>query len=196
MPRVRGILAIGALCLALTACTSPIPGVPGPTGSTPPSDAAAPPQPQAGGGSSQAGGCPLDAADLSTATSLTWELRDTKVDYPLETAESLKATVCVFTAADAPQFGGDPLVLRVDTISGADAAALRTNFERTCTSNDGKLEPSTATDGAEVCRRDSSVVEGNIAGSGRTVDVYVVNADNATAKKLTPSFDDVLAAVS
>lgn len=195
MPRVRATLAISALCVALAACTSAIPGVPAPAGSAP-SDAAAPAEAQAGGGSSQAGGCPLEAADLSAATSLTWELRDTKVDYPLETAESLKATVCVFTAAEAPQFGGDPLVMRVDTVTGADAAALRSNFERTCTSNDGTVEPSTATDGAEVCRRDSSVVEGDIVGSGRTVDVYLVNADTATAEKLTPSFDAVLAAVS
>jgi len=59
----------------------------------------------------------------------------------------------------------------------------------------GAVEDSTAADGAVVCRRDGSVVEGNIAGDGRSVDVYLVNADTDTATSLTPSFEKILSAV-
>jgi hypothetical protein len=188
--RVRRVLAVLPLVLAVVAC-----GASTTTGSPAAAPAAAPDTATVAAGSPTDDGCPLAAADLSSATSLAWELRQTLTDHPLETLESVKATVCVFTAADSPQIGGDPLVLRVDTVTGADAAALRTNFQQNCTGNRGAVEESSAADGAAVCRRDGAVVQGNIAGDGRTVDVYLVNARTDTATSLTPSFDKVLAAV-
>lgn len=106
----------------------------------------------------------------------------------------MKADVCVFTSADRPQQAGDPLVLRVDTVAGAGAAKLRANFEENCTGYRGAVEKSTAADGAEVCRRDGSVVEGNLARDNQTIDIYLVNADADTATSLTPSFEQILAA--
>ena len=46
-----------------------------------------------------------------------------------------------------------------------------------------------------VCMRAGAVVEGDISSGDRTVEVYLVNADAATAAALTPRFDDILAAV-
>ena len=187
---LRLFLAIVPLFAGLVACATPTTG----TASPAPNAAAEAPAP-ATGGSGAADECPLAATDISSATSLDWELRQTEAARPLETLETVKADVCVFTAADRRQAGGDPLVLRVDTVTGADAAKLRTNFEDSCTGNQGKVEDSTAADGAALCRRAGATAEGNIAGGGRSVDVYLVNADTATATSLTPSFEKILSAV-
>jgi hypothetical protein len=187
---LRLFLAVVPLCVGLVACAASTTGTAAPAPAAP-AEAAAP----ADDGSAGSGDCPLAAADISSATSLTWELRQTEAGRPLETLETVKADVCVFTASDRPQAGGDPLVLRVDTVTGADAVKLRTNFEDNCTGYKGTVEDSTAADGAVVCRRDGSVVEGNIAGDGRSVDVYLVNADTDTATSLTPSFEKILSAV-
>ena len=176
MSHIRAGLAIIALCIVGAGCSSPVTGTPAAEGAGPSAAAPAPPAPAPPGpvpdgaapnGSADGGECPLAASDLSSATSLSWELRRTEKDYPLETAEGLKATVCVFTTSDRPQFGGDPLVMRVDTISGPDAAKLRSNFERVCTENGGELAPTTAAEGAEVCRSRGSVTDGNIADGDR-----------------------------
>lgn len=149
--------------------------------------------PAEGGGAAAApaaaaDGCPIAVDDLSAATSLTWKLREKREDHPLETAESIKATVCLYTAADAPQ-DGDPLVLRADVVTGADAATVKDNFAKTCADNGGQV----AKNG--TCERSGAVVEGLAGGGDRAVEVYLVNADKATAAKLTPSFPAILAAV-
>jgi hypothetical protein len=103
--------------------------------------------------------------------------------------------MCLFTAPHHPQSGGAPLVLRVDVVTGANAATARSAFERSCTENGGRVTDSVAAVGAQVCQRDGTVVEGAVSSSGRTVDVYVVNADTTTATRLTESFDEILGAV-
>ncbi|MBF8194521.1 hypothetical protein ITP53_54480 [Nonomuraea sp. K274] len=152
---------------------------------------------EAGGGQDRSSDdCPLTAEALTKATALNWELREKKEDHPLETAESIKATVCLYTAADAPQRGSDPLVMRADVVTGADAAAVRKDFSDTCTEYGGKVRSSASPEGAVVCDRDGSVVEGVIGSDDRVVSVYLGNADKATAAKLTPAFDQILAAVN
>ncbi|MER6177045.1 hypothetical protein [Streptosporangium sp. NPDC001681] len=141
------------------------------------------------------GGCPLTPEALSKATSLSWELQERKDDHPLETAESIKVTACLYAAADAPQDGSDPLVLRADVATGADAATIRKDFIDTCTEYGGKVGDSAAADGAIVCDRNGSTVEGLVGGADRVVNVYLVNAEAATAGRLTPAFDRILAAV-
>ncbi|GAA4559048.1 hypothetical protein [Planotetraspora kaengkrachanensis] len=139
------------------------------------------------------GGCPLTAESLSKTTSLTWELRETEENHPLETAESIKATVCLFTAADAPQQGSDPLALRADVVTGGDVATVRQAFTDSCSGFGGKERESGK---GVVCERNKVVVEGLVEGGGRLVNVYLVNADTPTATKLTPVFDQILASVS
>lgn len=141
-----------------------------------------------------ASGCPFTPESLGQATSLTWELREKRDDHPLETAESIRATVCLYTAADAPQDGSDPLSLRADVVTGADAATVRKNFTDTCTEYGGAIRDAASGKGAVVCDRAGSVVEGLTGGDDRTVNVYLVNADKATAVKLTPAFDRILTA--
>ncbi|MFD8527292.1 hypothetical protein ACFV0L_07750 [Streptosporangium canum] len=141
------------------------------------------------------GGCPLTVAGLSEATSLTWELREKREDHPLETMESVRATACLYTAADAPQDGSDPLALRVDVVTGDGIAKVREEFEGNCGEFGGKLLDSAAGDGSVVCKRNGTIVEGLVGGTDRLVNVYLVNAGRATAAKLTPAFDKILAAV-
>lgn len=178
-------VALGTLvCAAACACTSTTPGTPSPTVTTGSAVAAdqAPP-----------GGCPLGVEDLSSATGLGFELRDTREDYPLETVEA-KGQVCVFTSSDRPQAAGDPLVLRVDTVTGAGAAVLQSTFASTCVQAGGSVENADV-EGARVCRSRGSVTEGEVVGADRTVDVYFVVVDQETAAMITPKFGQILAAV-
>lgn len=72
MPVKRSLLAVLPF-LGVLACSSPMAGTP----------AAAPdPPPAAAAGQGPTDGCPLAAADLSTATALSWELRLTEADRP------------------------------------------------------------------------------------------------------------------
>jgi hypothetical protein len=80
-------------------------------------------------------------------------------------------------------------------VSGANAATARKDFTSTCTENGGTVRDSSSTEGAAVCNRAGSVVEGVVGGDDWTVGVYFVNADTATAKKFTPAFEKILAAV-
>ncbi|MEU7741625.1 hypothetical protein [Nonomuraea sp. NPDC049158] len=148
-----------------------------------------------GGNPKPTGGCSLTVEELSKATSLSWELKEKRDDHPLETLESVKASVCLYTAADAPQAGSDPLVLRTDTVGGKDVAAVRQEFTESCTGYDGKVRESAAAAGAVVCDRDGAVVEGLVESVDRLVNVYFVNADETTATKLTKKFDAILTAV-
>ncbi|WP_049559060.1 hypothetical protein [Nonomuraea sp. SBT364] len=137
-------------------------------------------------------GCPLTPQALGEATSLRWDL-DRRDDHPLETMESIKATVCLYTAADAPQQGSDPLTMRLDLVEGADAATVRKGFTDTCTENGGTVRD---TSGAQVCDRDGSVGEGLTGGGDRAIIAYWVNADTSTATEFTPAFGRILAAVA
>ncbi|MFD0732869.1 hypothetical protein [Planotetraspora mira] len=138
-------------------------------------------------------GCPLSVESLGQATSLGWELKEQLYDHPLETAESIKATVCLFTSAEAPQEGSDPLALRADVVLGADVARVRQAFSDSCSGFGGKLRDSGK---GVVCERNKVVVEGLVGDDNRLVNVYLVNADKATATKLTPVFDKIVASVA
>jgi hypothetical protein len=141
-----------------------------------------------------ADGCPITVDMLGKATSLDWKLQEKRDDHQLETLESVKATVCLWTAADAPQAGGDPLVLRADIVTGGDAATVRKEFSDNCTEYGGKLGDSSG-EGGTVCDRDGAVVEGLVGSDDRLVNVYLVNADKPTATKLSPAFGEILGAV-
>jgi hypothetical protein len=130
----------------------------------------------------------VSEAESSAATALSWKLSTTKKDLPLETMESVKVTACVYTAAEAQQSGGDPLVLRVDVVDPKDAEVVRADFDSSCGRQGGTRR---ATAGGAVCDRDGVVVDGY---TGNLVLVLLVNADKEIAAKLTPSFEKVLAA--
>jgi hypothetical protein len=137
---------------------------------------------------SAGGDCPLTAEELSSATSLSFKQEETRKDHPLETLESVKVTACIYTAAEAKQAGGDPLVVRVDVVPAKDTGTVKQNFASTCTEFGGKER---AAGGGTVCERNGSVVDGVI---GNLVVVSIVNADKDVAVKLSPSFGKVLAA--
>jgi hypothetical protein len=147
----------------------------------------------AGDGQGKKVGCPLSVESLGKATSLSWELKEQLYNHPLETAESIKATVCLFTSAEAPQEGSDPLALRADVVLGPDVAKVRQAFTDSCSGFGGKVSDSGK---GVVCERNKVVVEGLVGDDNRLVNVYLVNADKATATKLTPAFADVIAAVA
>lgn len=174
--RVRALVVVLCASAAVAACGSD-------SGSASGSDGAAD-----GGGAIEA--CPLTADELSSATALTWELSETRDDHPLETMESVTVTACLFTAPEARQQGGDPLVARVDVVSPADADAVRSDFSSTCTEFGGAEQQA---GGGTVGERGDVVVDGIV---GDLVMVSVVNADTATAQTLTPSFPKILTAAS
>jgi len=190
MRRTAGLLlTTAAFCLTATACATT--GTPTAATGGKAVDATT----STGTTGTPVGDCPLAASDLSTATGLAFELADVRKDHELETQPDVKALVCVYTSSAKPQDAGDPLVLRVDTVNGANAAAVRAKFESSCTDNGGTLGDSTVTN-AKTCARGGNTIEGDIAADGRTVDVYFVNATTDTATDLTRSFDKVLASVA
>ncbi|MDQ4097829.1 MAG: hypothetical protein M3144_08190 [Actinomycetota bacterium] len=129
---------------------------------------------------------------LSAATSLRWELSERRENHPLETNESIRATVCLFTAGTARQSGGDPLVFRTDVVTGRDAPTVRREFADTCQTLSGVMRPS---GGGSVCERNGVVVDA-VKGEGeRVVAASLVNADTSTAASLTPAFTKILEAI-
>jgi hypothetical protein len=190
MRRAAGLLMSSVLGVVLCGCgvqASTTAGTPAPV----PPAAAAP----AEADGAEPTGCPLSAAELSSTTGMTFELRTTEADRKLETLPSVTALVCVFTSSDRPQMGGDPLVLRVDTVTGPNAATVRSEFEKSCTRNGGTLGDSEVA-GGKTCTSRGSTTEGNVISGDRTVSVYFVLADSETAADLTPAFDGILRAVA
>jgi hypothetical protein len=144
--------------------------------------------PPAATGEAGGDGCPLTEAELSSATSLAFTLQETRKDHPLETLEEVTVTACLFTSDEAPQEAGDPLVVRVDVVDPADADAVLADISSSCTDFGGAERDA---GGGTVCERDGTVVDGH---TGDLVVVSVVNADTATATRLTPVFGEILAA--
>ncbi len=190
----RCIVTAASLTMLLTACGSdsdaPEPAAPSASGA--PVTSAAPAASPTTAPPATASGCPISVDALSTATSLRWELGQRQENRPLETSESIRATVCVFTAAGSPQLGGDPLVFRTDVVTGRDAATVRRDFGTTCGSVGGVTKPAA---GGSVCDANGVVVEGMKGDGDRVVLAGFVNADNSTAARLTPAFTKVLDAV-
>jgi len=139
--------------------------------------------------------CAIDAADLSAATGMTWQLSATLTDHPLETMESVLATACLYTADDQRNEYGDPLTLRVDVVDGDDAVAVRNKFEESCTGNGGTVTPSASAEGAAICDRDGSAQEGNVSSGGTSVDVYYSGVPRSLLSEVTSSFEQVLGTV-
>ncbi len=155
-------------------------------GSDSPPTTQPPPAPAAGG---EGGDCPLTVDELKSATSATWTQATTKKDHPLELLESVKVTACIYTSDELKQeFGGDPLVVRVDVVSPQDAAQVRDQFRTSCTKNSGTERPAA---GGTICEARGHTIEGVI---GNLNVVMILNADKATAVRLSPSFEKILAA--
>lgn len=138
-------------------------------------------------------GCPISAEALSAATSQAWELKERRENHPLETTESIKATICLFTTTTFRDQYGDPLSFRSDVVTGADAATVRSQFANSCSENGGATRQSA---GGSVCERDGGVVEGIKGGGDRVVNAYFVNADKSMVPQLTSAFPKILAAIS
>lgn len=154
--------------------------------------AAAAPRPAPATSDVAADGCPVAAADLSSATGMTWTERTTQTGRELETLPGVTADVCILTTDDRPQAGGDPLVLRTDTAVGDAAGSLRTEFAVSCRRNGGTTDASGA---ATTCRNPALPPDGLLDRGDRVVHVYYADADKATATELTGSFGKVLATV-
>lgn len=172
---MRSWMLTAALTLLLAGCGGALPGT---------------------GAGSADGGCPLDATDLSAATSLTWRLATTRTGEPHVTLPSVVLdTTCVFTADGTTTEFGDPLVLRVDVVTGGDVAAVRESFDSVCTDNGGAVSPSSGTKGAQVCTDGGFVQDGIVASDDRSVQVYYPAVGRSQQRQLTSSFGKVLAAV-
>ncbi len=135
--------------------------------------------------------CPISESELSDITGLDWVMEQRLTDHPLETNETVSATVCLFTTGQDEY--GDPYSLRTDVVSDADAPTIWSEFESLCADNSGSSLA--GADGqSRVCDRNGSIIEG-VTQDG-VVSAYVVNADAEFAAQLTPVFDQVLSAMS
>lgn len=179
------VVACGVLFLAAACGGSDAPADATTAGQT---TTAAGPMPQT---TAAAEDCPISETELSKITGLDWVLQERLTDHQLETLDGVSATVCLFTTGK-DKFG-DPYSLRIDVVKDADAAAIRDEFEKLCKDNGGKTRGGSA-DHSRLCDHDGAVIEG--IGRDGVVSAYVVNADAAFAAKLTPVFEQIVAAVS
>jgi len=138
-------------------------------------------------------GCPLEPDAVTAATGMTFTLRQTLTDRPLETLETVTAdTTCVLTADEVRGAGGDPLVLRADVVSGPAVAELTAHFQRVCTGSGGTLSSS---GGTTTCANRGGVQEGLVVEGDRAVEVSYVAVPQDRLAAVTASFDEVLALV-
>jgi hypothetical protein len=73
--RIRRLLVVSLVLCGVLACSAPTAGTPAPAPDSPAASAGA-----TAGTSTNDSECLLDAADLSSATALNWELRQTEAD--------------------------------------------------------------------------------------------------------------------
>lgn len=87
---------------------------------------------------------------------------------------------------------GDPLVLRVETVDAKDAPAVRDSFIKWCVNNE--YVPGALVEGVgTACERDGVIIEGFVHDG--VVSASVVSAEESHAERLTPVFQNILAAL-
>lgn len=137
------------------------------------------------------GACPISAEELSAITGIQFELAEQRDNEPVLRVQSVNAKVCLYTGPVGSD--GDPAVFRVDTVSSADAGAVRAMFSRACKPPRGSVRPVPGADRAQACQEKVGTIDG-IVKDGEIL-AYLVAADEDVTKKLAPKFDQILAAV-
>ena len=168
------------------AASSAAPSAPGPsTGAAP-------------GGADQ-GQCPVTPQELEAATRLTWKLGRTLPKHPLEYEESITGVTCVFIAeaAAVKDDYGQPLIMRIDVATGADATALEKYNLRVCGQFDpGKLRAPRGGGGGKVCDIRGSVSDGFVVKDGSTVSVLTSSDSKKILKDFSPAFEAAIATLA
>ena len=123
-----GIAALLAGCSGSPSSTTgtPAPSSPVAQTATPAATGAAKPAAAAGSDETQ---CPLTAQSLAAASSIEWTFGGSEPVRPLESNESIKARSCGWSPAGTKSTS---LVLRSDTATGKNAAALTASFTDDC----------------------------------------------------------------
>jgi len=139
--------------------------------------------------------CPVTPQELETATRLTWRLGRTLPEHPLEYDESITGLTCVFIAeaAAVKDDYGQPLIMRIDVATGANAAALERLNDEGC--DRGKLRAPRG-GGGKVCDVRGTVLEGTVVKDGSTISFLMSSDSEKILKDFSPAFEAAVAAVA
>jgi len=138
--------------------------------------------------------CPLTAADISAATSMTWQFEEYQAARPLESDETVMTTVCGFTAPEVVDEYGDPAFLRTDVFTGADAAKQQADYLSGCPEFGGVVQQ-LSTPTAVGCARNGVVVDAQVGDGTRLVQVWI-NTSKEKQAEFAAAWDPLLAAVN
>jgi hypothetical protein len=137
--------------------------------------------------------------DLEAATKLSWKLGKTLPERPLEFDKSIRGSTCAFIAeAKAVRDDyGDPLTLRVDIATGANAKALEKLNLEGCGEGipPGKVR-ATRGGGGKVCDVQGTVSEGTVVKDGSTISFIAFSNSEKILKDFTPGFEAAVAATA
>jgi hypothetical protein len=199
-----GLATLLAACGGASTPGSTTAGSPGPVASSPAGSSAVPPASSpatsVAPGGADSGQCKVTVQELEAATKLTWKLGKTLPERPLEYDKSLKASTCAFIAeakAVRDDFG-DPLTLRIDVATGANAKALETSTLEGCGEGipPGKLRAPRGGGGGKVCDSSGSVTEALVVKDGSTLSFTVFSNSEKILKTFSPAFEDAIAAIA
>ncbi len=169
------------------AAPSAAPSAPSPAGSATP-------------GRTDQGQCPVTPQALQEATKLTWKLGRTLPEHPLEYDETIKASTCAFISEDAAVKDDydQPLVLRIDIATGANAAALEKSTLEGCAeaSPAGTLRAPRGGGSGKVCDAKGSVEEAIVVKDGTALSLTMFSDSKKILKDFSPAFEAVVAAIA
>lgn len=148
--------------------------------------------------------CPITPEELQAATNLTWLLGRTLPEQPWMLKESIKVSTCVFIARDKAVTDGygQPLILRIDTATGANAAAMeRYDVEMCVTGGKGSTDRGTMRaprggGGGKVCEVKNGITDGSVVKDGSAMSIFVSSESEKVVKNFSSSFEAVVAAIA
>ena len=211
-PIRRTTLPAAALLLLLTAgCGSsdaadPAASTPGGSATSPTAPASSgvpsiptPPSSTGPGGADQ-GQCPVTPEELQATTKLTWKLRRTLPEQPWMLDKSIKVSTCLYTA-DAKAVTdsyGQPLILRLDIGTGANAAALEKSNLEGCGEGlpPGTMRAPRGGGSGKVCDVGGSVEAATVVKDGTTLSFTMFSDSEKILKDFSPKFEAAVAAIA
>jgi len=176
-----------ALSAAPSASSSAVPSPP-----SPPSSAAP--------GGAEQGQCQVTPQELEAATGLTWRLGRTLPERPLEYDKTITVSTCAFISEEATVKDdyGQPLTMRIDVATGANAAALEKSNLEACGEGipPGTMRAARGGGGAKVCDVKGSVEEATIVEDGTTLSFTMFSDSDKILKDFSPKFEAVISAIA
>ncbi len=146
------------------------------------------------------GPCPVTAQELEAASKVSWKLGRTLPEQPWALEKSIRASTCVFLA-DAKAVTdsyGQPLILRIDTATGAHAAAMEKYDNEVCVSGPvpGTMRAPRGGGGGKVCDVKGVVTDGSVVKDGSAMSILLSSDSDKILKEFSPAFEAIVAAIA